>query len=333
MDSASQSVCANRATSSSGSRSDGDSSLRAQNFNSAAIFGYSLINCYLENNEDSNCVLSPASVFLCMSMLQHGAKGETRAELDLVLGTAPEESGQKANDVLKLLMESRDAELTLTSANGIFIQTGFEPSRKFISDMRNFFSANVENVDFKSSKGVKKINGWVKRETKEKIKEVNIDTSDHTVMSLINAVYLKGAWLYPFDKYRTKKGQFRVSAQKTVSADFMTTTERFRNFYDPTGRFSLAFFPYRRERGSMFSWEMGILLPDAGMTPADLVTLLEPDSLKWLRCQASMGELAVKLPKFKFEQSSVDLMPLIRQLGVRSALSDDANFSSIRSVL
>ena len=141
-------------------------------FKSSADFGYSLFKHYLENNKDSNCVLSPISVFLCMSMLERGAQGETKAELHQALCTSPDYCGSEVNDVIKTLNGSCGRAFTLTTANGVFLQHGFNASVDFVSMLRDDFRAYVATVDFGSMEGVKGVNGWVAKETDGKIGQI-----------------------------------------------------------------------------------------------------------------------------------------------------------------
>ncbi|XP_075254346.1 iris-like [Convolutriloba macropyga] len=305
-----------------------DEILTKESYKSVGDFSHYLFKLYLDRISSSNCVISPVSVFLCMSMLKHGAEGETKAELEVALRTLSEGSKNEVEDVMEVLKESSDSEFTLTSANGLFLQQGFQASASFVSDLQCSFCANVENVDFGSIDGEEKVNAWIEKETRGKICEV-FESSNDTIMALINAIYMKGNWVEEFDEEYTKKGDFFVSDTKIVSVDFMYRfEEKFRYHCDEAAKFSLAFFPYQKERGYNWSWEMGILLPEAGMNPVDYLNYLEYESLRDLRAKAIPTTLNVELPKFKLD-ASINLIPLLQVMGVSKAFNTGADFSQI----
>ena len=257
-----------------------------------------------------------------MSMLERGAQGETKAEIHQALCTSPDYCGSEVNDVINTLNGSCGRAFTLTTANGVFLQHGFNALVNFVSMLRDDFRANVATVDFGSMEGVKSVNGWVAKETDGKIGQILNVPDNSTIMALINAIYMKAKWDEAFYESRTSKGDFTVSEAKKVKADLMHQIQQFR--YIRESNFSMAFFPYL-----VTCWEMGILLPDSGSVTLDFVEHLKYESLKKLRDNAIKSWLDVKFPKFRVE-ASVDLIPMLKRMDVKKAFSNNAELSKIR---
>ncbi|XP_075254888.1 neuroserpin-like [Convolutriloba macropyga] len=205
-------------------------------FEAATDFSHSLLTNYTESCGGPNCVISPISIFLCLSMLKYGARGTTKSELDSVLFTPSESSGSEAQDIMRSLKESSDSAFKLNIANGIFIKDGFTPSSEFLIGLHYDFGARAQIVDLGSSAGVDEVNKWVKDETNGKITKL-MAKPDESVMALINAVYMNAKWDEAFYEGSTKKGDFKVSDEKTVQVDLMQQTAEFKYVRDDDAKF------------------------------------------------------------------------------------------------
>lgn len=63
--------------------------------------------------------------------------------------------------------------------------------------MKEFYQAEISNLDFKDSKAANTINAWVKKNTKDKIDKIVDRIEPDSMLFLINAVYFKGKWEAP----------------------------------------------------------------------------------------------------------------------------------------
>ena len=86
----------------------------------------------------SNIVVSPYSAGAVLSMLEAGAEGETKVELDNAL-----------NGCLFMQEPMGDSEtVTVKSANSIWISDNFSVRNRFVAHMEDDFKADVEVMDF-----------------------------------------------------------------------------------------------------------------------------------------------------------------------------------------
>jgi len=98
--------------------------------------------------------------------------------------------------------------------------------------MKDSFNSSIESVDFvrNSVKITNHINDWVSEQTNGKIKDLfkSSITSD-TVLVLVNAIYFKGLWKYPFDQKNTVKGDFyNMGNNNPIKVDMMSIRTRLR---------------------------------------------------------------------------------------------------------
>eukprot|EP00091_Calanus_sinicus_P001337 TRINITY_DN11331_c0_g1_i1.p2 TRINITY_DN11331_c0_g1~~TRINITY_DN11331_c0_g1_i1.p2 ORF type:complete len:103 (+),score=19.71 TRINITY_DN11331_c0_g1_i1:181-489(+) len=90
---------------------------------------------------------------------------------------------------------------------------------------------DTRKVNFNdANKSANKINNWVAKKTKNKIRRLfsKEKLGPNTVMILLNALYFKGKWDKPFDMANTKKRKFVVNKEKSINAKMMAQTEYFK---------------------------------------------------------------------------------------------------------
>ena len=83
-----------------------------------------------------------------------------------------------------------------------------------------FFCLKAEDVR-------KEVNSWVEHHTNNLIKDLlpRESVTSRTNKIYANALYFKGAWKRPFEKYYTKDRDFHLVNGTTVSVPFMTSYE------------------------------------------------------------------------------------------------------------
>lgn len=61
------------------------------------------------------------------------------------------------------------------------------------------------------------INDWCSAKTKGLIKQILFEIPERAVLYIINAVYFKGKWSFPFDVESTRKMKFKGIKEKVCS--------------------------------------------------------------------------------------------------------------------
>ena len=174
------------------------------------------------SNQDRNIIASPLSIHSALSMLYYGSPKQTPTNLELskllALDSKPvlsfrhgkyhflnlfryyERSGKEYNAVVDL-------------ANRIYLQDGFEAKKHYLTLLNQYFLTSADVVDFtKPTDAARRINKFVNDKTNGLIDSIikpgNIDSL--TRMILINAIYFKAGWKYPFNPESTFEMPFKL---------------------------------------------------------------------------------------------------------------------------
>jgi serpin B len=219
---------------------------------------------------------------------------------------------------------------SLSVANALWGQSDFDFRPEFLSLTKEFYSAGFHTADFKTDApreiARKDINAWVEDKTQQKIKDLlapGILTAI-TRLVLVNAIYFKAAWLFPFEKALTKDADFTLSDNKKVKVPMMRQTKDFG--YAETPDLQILKAPYVRDLA------MYILLPKKPAALAGIEAGLTSDKLKALFSSTVTKEVAVSLPRFKIEEK-YELNSVLKSMGMPDAFDrDKADFSGMAAL-
>ncbi len=300
--------------------------LEKQVVGAANDFGLEFFQVVAAEDANENLFVSPFSVSMALGMTLNGASGQTKDDMEAVLGftgMSNDEINQSYKGLSELLTKL-DPKVQFNVANSIWYRQNFNVESLFIQQNKDFFDAQVEEIDFSNAaNSAKQINNWVKEKTKGKIedlvKEDGIDSN--TIMFLINAIYFKGDWTYKFDKKNTRKAMFRAANGGEFEVDMMNATET--HFYQKTEGFQAIDLPYGDA-----GFRMMAILPKEGEDINAFITSL--DAAEWQSMLNSFREQEVELamPKFKLEYE-IQLNDVLKTMGMGIAFSDNADFSRI----
>ncbi|TVU10995.1 hypothetical protein EJB05_44553, partial [Eragrostis curvula] len=184
-------------------------------------------------NRPSNLVLSPLSIYSTLSLVAAGARGRTLTELVDTLGAASQELlGDNVRDMLASAIPDcapRRGGPKVSFACGLWHDATRTLKPGYRDATAKFCRGVARAVDFhhKPEEATKEINSWVAAATSNLIPSIlgpGMLTKD-TRFVLTNAVYFKGQWETPFQRWRTKVHKFHRLDGSTVDARFMTAPE------------------------------------------------------------------------------------------------------------
>jgi serpin B len=291
-------------------------------------FAFKLLKQLAKDQPGNNIFISPFGVSTVLQMAGNGAGGQTKTEMQQVLGTtslmqAIVNTGSR--DINQSLNHSNTNNI-LTIANAIWYQKGIPAKPGFISCNQQFFGATIDALDFTNAHSVDVINSWASEKTHGKITHIADGMmSPPPDLFLANAVYFKGKWEDPFDRGSTKDRAFHLRNGSQKQVPMMEKSRKF-TYRRGTG-YQAVRLPYEG-----YSLAMYVFLPDPGSNPAKLVSIMTGD--KWERVTRPGFEHrdgTVVLPKFKLEYG-VDLNQPLMAMGMKIAFNDRpgmADFSGI----
>lgn len=283
--------------------------------------------------QKGNFIYSPASISTALAMTREGARGDTAAAMDRVLGS---DAGKLAKDLVKAF-ESPKQEPgqptvpDLAIANRLFgdRKTVFE--KPFLDVTSKDYLAPVESVDFRTASEAarKHINAWVAKQTHDRIVDLIPPpaVSADTRMVLVNAIYMKASWATAFEPSLTKPAPFVLEGGAAKKVDTMHM-EGGAAWGDHAGARTVD-LPYYSAGGPRLA--MLVVVPD-GASLAQVEAAYAAEGLApFLTATSNHGLAAVALPKFEVG-SNFELSEPLGALGMGLAFSDAGDFTGMSKV-
>jgi serpin B len=279
---------------------------------------------------DGNLVFSPFSIELALAMTRNGARGETRIQMDDVLGAPAGSALDDSMNALEQALASRSGDFPrldgtdhvyLSTADRMWTQTGLPFEQPFLDVLARDYGAGVNPVDFSANPETARraIDSWVSAQTHDKINDLipegGVDT--FTRIALVNAIYFKAPWAVRFDLPTDEPFTPRSGARHDVP----TITGGEHGSYGSGPGWKAAEIPYIGQHLSM--------------------VVIEPDDLHSFEATLTGPKLAaitgglrqnltsIRLPTFKFDQK-FDLAGQLDALGMPDAFDPNrADFSGM----
>jgi serine protease inhibitor len=287
-------------------------------------FAFSLLKQLALEQPGTNIFVSPYSVSALLQLLCHGAAGQTKEEMERVLGTSRlnAENLHQAHKYLIQEITRGQANVLLDFANSIWCKKEAQLKPEFLARNEKFYEARVEALDFNDFRSVQLINDWADHHTHGRIKRiVEGPIPASTDVFIANAVYFKGNWKEKFNAEQTKERPFYLPTGRQKSLPMMEQSGDFA--YRQGSGFQAVGLPYTDGR-----LEMHLLLPDTHSNIATLVQGLDAEVWQKTilpRFQYKPG--TVILPRFRLDYE-VELKNALHALGMRLAFGD-ADFSAM----
>ena len=280
-------------------------------------------------SDAGNLFFSPSSIATALAMTYAGARGNTAKQMATVL-YLPSDQAQvdvafaQLQTQLSAIQTQGYVELNL--ANGLWAQQNYPFLATYLDRVNKSYRAEVRQVDFKSAYETVRqdINAWVKAQTRDKITDLLkpglLDALTRLV--LVNAIYFKGNWANRFEESATRKAEFAVDAESTVSVPMMAQQETF----GYTENDILQALELSYEGGAL---SMIVLLPKQPQGLAELENALSAENLaQWLDVLHPQ-EVEVYLPRFTMT-AQFNLSAILGDMGMADAFSPGvADFSAM----
>lgn len=274
--------------------------------------------------QPGNVCISPWSAGSALALVQPGAEGISKKQLDTVLGSA-----DRWQNALKKV------NLTIEAANRIYTSDALPLSEKYLASVPK---DSVIRVDFaKKSESVRsEINQWVEKMTHDRIRDLLPPGSitPSTELTAVNAVWMKNTWQEPFSEGSTSEAKFYLTDGSSTTVPTMHKTADFPSVV--TDDLMAIALPYRHEAGEDDSKETAwfiIIMPKEGTNIREFTASLTQNRLgeimKKLRDPLSFSSVALALPKFKMTTGSMNLNGALAASGLSAIFGSSANFAGI----
>ncbi|XP_067303937.1 leukocyte elastase inhibitor-like [Pseudorasbora parva] len=283
-------------------------------------FSLNLFKKISGENASGNVFYSPVSISSALAMVSLGARENTSAQMIKVLGfknppkpniATPGHHVDEIHSSFKKFMSELNkpgVPYALSTANRLYGEQSYQFVEKFLNDVKIYYEAGLEKVDFKNKSEAARvnINKWVEKKTQEKIKDLLPPggVNELTKLVLVNAIYFKANWEKQFRKEATRDGQFKLNKTRTKPVKMMHQTEHFPLASIPEMNSQVLELPYEKKNLSML-----IILPNkmedstTGLQKLEKALTYEK-LMEWTKSSnMRQQEVEVSLPKFKMEET------------------------------
>lgn len=269
-------------------------------------------------NQKQNMIYSPLSIKYALNMLNEGANGNTKKQIDKVIGEMQ-------------LVKYTNQENILSLANAMYIKNEYEPYIKVLykDTLKQRYDAEVNYDAFENAQN---INQWIENKTMGIIKNMLQDNQVRmNRIVLINALAIDMEWQTQFAQEKTYGEEFNLEDGNKMVATMMqreskqddvsyykdnniTAISMDLKQYDNTQLEFIAIMPNE----DLSSYIKSVTMNDINQ----VIKQLKPAS------QASAG-IEIKIPKFAFDYS-LKLKQDLMSLGITDAFNSSlANFSNM----
>lgn len=265
-----------------------------------------------------NFVLSPISCANALAMTALGAFGSTLSEISQALGIesfSNEEVGAFAYKLNKELTKSDDL-VEYNSANSMWIRKDFPVKTSYVKQAALYYDAYVASLDF-SNNPENIINKWVELKTNGLIKDAAPFDIKSQSMVFVNSVYFNSPWS---SKPRTCKLSFTNIEGTTSEQSALDFIGAYPYYSDD--KYTYLALPFGKQ--GTFNFEL--FLPQT-ISDKDAINKFET-----IRNKADICNINAIFPLLDIS-SKIDLAETLRQLGIRTAFSEKADFKYITDQL
>ncbi len=277
-----------------------------------------------KKGDGSNILVSPLSLYLCLSLLSTGADGESKIELENAFGADIESVKNLSNVLYNRYSQKAYENSKVNIANSVWLNKTYADFVQdgFLSDATKYFNAQIYSSDFVNDNVADNVNSWVNHYTEGMIDKILESVSEETVAYLINALYLQSSWAEKYNYTIPRTFKNKNSTEKTVeflsrSSSVYYSSENAEAFIQPLSD------------GFCF---MGILPKDesksaeyfSNMSWAEIETLFKSASYDY--------EVITGIPEFKYDYS-IDLMDVFKSFSLNSISNPyTANFKKLAQI-
>lgn len=273
-----------------------------------ADFALRLAQATNVESEGENLLISPLSVMCALSMTVNGANGETKAQMEEVLGITSEELNGYIYTYISSLESSGNAKFNI--ANSIwFKNNGINPKRDFLQINADYYNASIYKAPFDKTT-LNDINNWVKKNTEGMIPSILNNIPDTAVMYLINALAFEAEWKDKYCEEFVKNGEFTLEDGGKKNVEYMYSSE---DYYLETDNATGFLKEYKNTRYAFVA-----LLPNENVSVASLLSSLDGKTVHSLLQKPTICSVDTKMPKFQTEYS-VEMKDVLCSMGMTDA--------------
>jgi len=299
------------------------SSTQKANVAKSNNFAIELLSCC---NLDEGVTLCPLSIQTVLAVLNDGVEGVASKEIIEALGFK-----RYSDEVIDTYYHNIVCQLPKLSGQSygsvssfVFYDNSVGLRQEYLSRINHYYGAYSRGVDFGDWINTRQsINHWVEEATAGMIKDYAEDDLSETLVLLLNATVLSANWVFPFNPELTKKGVF-IKQDKTVVQKSLMHNLVGLQFYESKD-YKAVSLPLGKDGKSAYSFIP--VLPAEGKSVSEILEKLD---INTILSQSESSAVDLLIPIFE-DRSVIDLIPLLRTIGIKTVFSSEADLSPMLS--
>lgn len=267
-------------------------------------------------SQEGNTLVSPLSVLSALGMTANGAKEQTLAQMEQVLGMDTEE----LNTFLYSILDGQSDTLKLANSIWFTDDHGFAVSEDFLETNANYYHADLYQTKLDET-AKDAINSWVSEKTDGMIPSIIDKVPDNAIMYLVNALSFDAEWASPYEDYQVEEGTFTKEDGTEQSVELMHSTQ----YSYVEDEYATGFM--KAYQGGKYAFIA--LLPKEGGSVEDYVATLTGAHIREMLENTENTTVYAALPKFEagFE---IELSDTLQAMGITDAFSkENADFTGL----
>ncbi|MFF5989496.1 serpin family protein [Prauserella flavalba] len=267
---------------------------------------------------------SPYSAASALGLVTSAARGPAAEETAALLAGSAEGAEEQAGmlrEAAELTPRAGQEEPVLEVSNTLWAWDALPLRRDFLTELATWPSGGVAGAPFVEDPEAARaaINGDVAKATRELIPELLPPgtVGEDTVATLVNALYLRVAWTYPFREAETADADFHAPSG-TRRVPTMRQSERLG--YAEHAGWRLVSLP------AVGGVEAVVLLPDGDL--AERESTMDENLLAELLAARRGVMVNLSLPRVSLDVRT-RLKPALHSLGVHTMFTPEADFSGL----
>ena len=288
---------------------------QAQEVVKTGNFNTDIIKISYNKANNSNYLISPYNIEIALDMLRVGADGNTKDEIDKVIGN------RKINDV-----SIKDK---LNIANGIFIKDIYKNDVKenFTNKLKTDYQAEILYDEYKEPTV---INNWVKEKTNGMIDKLLDNMSSDFVLGIASALAIDVKWTNSFECNQTTSEEFTKIDNSKMNTEMMHQTYTKNVQYIKNNEVEGIIIPYATENDKVELEFVGIIPNNVN----EYINNLTNDKINNLFTNTKLAtdklHINLSLPRFTYSYEVGDFIKVLEDLGINDAFDPiKANFKKM----
>lgn len=272
------------------------------------------------NEEGKSTLISPLSIVYALAMTANGAKGETRTQIEEVIGMTVEELNLYLFSYMNSLSQGKKHKLDLANSIWFTNDGRFTVDQSFLQKNADYYGADIYKAPFDDST-LQDINNWVKYNTDGLIPKALDNIPDNAIMYLINTLLFDAEWAYVYSEGRVYDGKFTTEDGRELDVKMMASEEyQYLEDENSTGFIKLY-------DGGKYAF--AALLPNEGTSVSDYIATLNGEKVSELLTEVRNVDVNAVMPKFETEYDA-QMSQILENMGMIDAFyGSKADFSGL----